>query len=52
MGMKVLRIYIENSVIGGYFDEEFKIPTQKLFELLKNGSYIPVIIMVMHCILQ
>ena len=43
MGMKVLRIYIENSVIGGYFDEEFKIPTQKLFELLKNRSYIPVI---------
>ena len=43
MGMKVLRIYIENSVIGGYFDEEFKIPTQKLFELFKNRSYIPVI---------
>jgi hypothetical protein len=31
MGMKVLRIYIENSVIGGYFDKEFKEYTQKLF---------------------
>jgi len=43
MGIKVLRIYIENSVIGGYFDDEFKIPTQKFFDLLKKGSYIPVI---------
>ena len=43
MGMKTLRVYIENSVIGGYFDEEFKVPTQKLFDLLKNGTYIPVI---------
>ena len=43
MGMKILRIYIENSVIGGYFDEEFKIPTQKFFDLLKKGFYIPVI---------
>ena len=43
MGMKVLRIYIENSVIGGFFDEEFKVPTQKLFDLLKKGSYIPII---------
>jgi hypothetical protein len=24
MGMKILRIYIENSVIGSYFDDEFK----------------------------
>ena len=32
--MKTLRIYIENSVVGGYFDDEFKIPTRKLFELL------------------
>ena len=43
MGMKTLRVYIENSVIGGYFDEEFKVPTQKLFDLFKNGTYIPVI---------
>jgi hypothetical protein len=30
--MKALRIYLENSVIGGYFDDEFKNPTKKLFE--------------------
>ena len=43
MGMKKLRIYIENSVIGGYFDEEFKEFTQKLFENFKNGKYHPII---------
>ena len=41
--MKVLRVYLENSVIGGYFDKEFKAPTRKLFELLKKGVYRAVI---------
>ena len=41
--MKKLRIYIENSVIGGYFDEEFEVFTKKLFECFKNGKYIPII---------
>jgi hypothetical protein len=31
MGMKILKIYIENSVVGGYFDDEFKEHTQKIF---------------------
>ena len=43
MGMKVLRIYIENSVIGGYFDKEFKEYTQKLFCDFKTGKYKPII---------
>ena len=43
MGIKKLRIYIENSVIGGYFDEEFREATYKLFDLFKNGTYKPVI---------
>jgi len=43
MGMKVLRIYIENSVVGGYFDEEFKDHTRKLFEKFKKGIYKAVI---------
>jgi len=43
MGIKVLRIYLENSVIGGYFDEEFKEPTEKLFEKFKKGIYKPII---------
>ena len=43
MGMKILRIYIENSVVGGCFDDEFKEFTRKLFEKFKIGSYKPVI---------
>jgi hypothetical protein len=41
--MKVLRIYIENSVIGGYFDDEFKESTIKLFEEFEKGIFKPVI---------
>ena len=43
MGMKILRIYIENSVIGGYFDDEFKEFTHKLFEKFEKGIYKPII---------
>ena len=43
MGMKILRIYIENSVIGGYFDEEFQEHTRKLFNDFRNRKYKPVI---------
>jgi hypothetical protein len=43
MGIKVLNIYLENSVIGGYFDEEFEEFTQLLFENFKNGIYKPII---------
>jgi len=43
MGMKTLKIYIENSAIGGYFDDEFMEHTRKLFEKFKNGIYKPVI---------
>jgi len=41
--MKIPRIYIENSVIGGYFDEVHKENTQKLFEKFREGTYIPII---------
>jgi predicted nucleic acid-binding protein len=43
MGIKILRVYVENSVIGGYFDEEFKEHTRKLFDKFKKGKYKPVI---------
>ncbi|GMO57169.1 MAG: hypothetical protein Ta2G_16740 [Termitinemataceae bacterium] len=36
-------IKIENSVIGGYFDEEFKTPTQILFESFRKGKNIAVV---------
>jgi predicted nucleic acid-binding protein len=33
------RIYIDTSVIGGYFDEEFEDPTRKLFERIRNKDF-------------
>jgi len=41
--MRTPKIYIENSVIGGYFDQEFSVPTRQLFELFRKGVYTPVI---------
>lgn len=32
------RIYIDTSVVGGYFDEEFKEATTALFQRLENGE--------------
>ena len=32
------RIYIDTSVVGGFFDEEFKNPTQQLFKRLENDE--------------
>jgi len=37
------RIYIDTSVVGGYFDEEFKEATTKLFERLDNNEIIFVV---------
>ncbi len=37
------RVYIDTSVVGGFFDDEFKIPTQKLFERLQSKELIFVI---------
>ena len=37
------RIYIDNSVVGGYFDEEFKEETIKLFKRLENKEIIFVV---------
>jgi len=36
-------IYIDTSVVGGYFDEEFKEATTKLFERLNNNEIIFVV---------
>ena len=33
------RIYIDTSVIGGYFDTEFEIPTCKLFDRITNKDF-------------
>jgi hypothetical protein len=37
------RIYIDTSVVGGYFDEEFMESTQKLFERLDKNEIVFVI---------
>lgn len=37
------RIYIDTSVVGGYFDEEFMESTQKLFERLDKNEILFVI---------
>ena len=37
------RIYIDTSVVGGYFDEEFKEATIALFERLKNSEVIFIV---------
>ena len=37
------RIYIDISVVGGYFDEEFREATIKLFERLDNNEIIFVV---------
>ena len=37
------RIYIDTSVVGGYFDEEFKEDTQSLFRRLENGEILFVV---------
>ncbi len=37
------RIYIDTSVVGGYFDQEFKEATIRLFERLENNEVIFVV---------
>ena len=34
--MKQLRVYIDTSVFGGYFDDEFEAPTRRFFDLATN----------------
>jgi len=33
------KIYIDTSVIGSFFDEEFEEPTKRLFERIENGDF-------------
>ena len=37
------RIYIDTSIVGGYFDDEFKEATIKLFERLENNEVIFIV---------
>jgi predicted nucleic acid-binding protein len=42
------RIYIDTSIVGGYFDKEFAEATQALFERLKNKEIIFVVSEVLY----
>src|SRR5581483_3968564 len=37
--MRKLRVYLDTSVIGGCFDEEFRDESRKLFECIRVGIY-------------
>ena len=39
LNMHKLRIYIDTSVVGGYYDDEFSADTKKLFERIKNEDF-------------
>ena len=41
--MKKDRIYIDTSIVGGYFDIEFELETKLLFKKLENGEAIFVV---------
>jgi len=41
--MKKLRIYLDTSVIGGCFDKEFDLASNKLFNFFEESKYIPVV---------
>ena len=41
--MRIQRIYIDTSVLGGFFDKEFDVDTQRLFDQVKKGEYNVVI---------
>lgn len=41
--MKPLRIYVDTSVFGGCFDEEFAEDSKKFFEVIKKGKHIVLI---------
>src|SRR5437867_2914323 len=38
-----MRIYIDTSVVGGFYDPEFEIPTKEFFEKVETGEFILVI---------
>ena len=41
--MKKLRIYLDTSVIGGCFDPEFRVWSERLMEDFRQGRYIAVV---------
>jgi predicted nucleic acid-binding protein len=46
------RIYIDTSIVGGFFDKEFEMETKALFERLKNKEIIFVVSEVLYSELE
>jgi predicted nucleic acid-binding protein len=36
--MAVLTVYLDNSILGGYFDSEFQEPTRRLWRMAQDGE--------------
>jgi predicted nucleic acid-binding protein len=36
--MAVLTVYLDNSILGGYYDSEFKEPTRRLWQMAEDGE--------------
>ena len=43
MAIKPVRAYLDASVFGGPFDEEFAEPSQNMFEAIARGAILPII---------
>ena len=43
MSEKIMTLFLDTSVIGGYFDEKFEQDTRPLFQNIKDGKYIAFI---------
>lgn len=41
--MRTQKVYIDTSVLGGYFDKEFDLATRRFFDEVKKGEYKVVI---------
>ncbi len=41
--MSLLRVYVETSVFGGYYDDEFATVTQDFLEALSQGKMVALI---------
>jgi hypothetical protein len=41
--MKPMRIYVDTSVFGGCFDDEFADPSRRFFELVRAGRVLALV---------
>ncbi|MBI5479476.1 MAG: PIN domain-containing protein [Deltaproteobacteria bacterium] len=41
--MRTPRIYVDTSVLGGNFDDEFRVPTRRLFDALLEGRWVALV---------